>query len=401
MYFIIWGTQFIGSLYMPIYIRSFSFTSDIAVGLIMSLGNLMTTVAQPVWGSIADHAKTKNRVLLTAVLCAAAGIWLVILPKHTSYLTLVPSVSLFTSILIIPGMLIDTIVVENIDGTGVPFGKVRGFSSAGAGAAAFSMFLISLAVTLKPVTTFLLAFCCAVLSLIPLRYFPLTKGHARGVKKNKEKTGLMAILKNRRLVLLLFYIFFLLMGLNATNTFLGIYYATDKGLNAGIGMYGLFFAICIAVETCLMMFGSKFLNRMDIYHLFTLVSAAACLRSLTIYLAPNVYVMQLCAVFHALLFAPLWTRLSPYVNSIVPKEMRATGQAAWSIMGFGFGPMVGSSLAGVISSRFGIRNLFLFTASMLCVTTLVFTVLFHRQRVMDRAESEQTENAESLSIGPC
>jgi MFS family permease len=63
MYYMIWGTQFIGQQYMSIYIRSFSFVSDVTVGLIMSLGYLVTTLSQPVWGSVADHARTKNRVL--------------------------------------------------------------------------------------------------------------------------------------------------------------------------------------------------------------------------------------------------------------------------------------------------------------------------------------------------
>jgi PPP family 3-phenylpropionic acid transporter len=399
MYFIIWGTQFIGQQYMSIYIRSFSFVSDVTVGLMMSLGYLVTTLSQPIWGSVADHARTKNRVLRCIILSVAAAMWLLILPKHASFLTLIPSVVVVFFVLIIPGMLTDTIIVENIERTGAPFGTVKCFASAGAGAAALLLFLLSLFITIKPTTTFMIAAFNSALALIPLHFLPATKGHAHGVKSSKEKTSFKAILKNRRLVLLLAYILLLFIGVQATNVFLGIYYATDRGLNAGIGMYGLFFAICIGIETCLMLFANKLWSRIHIYNIFLLVCLAAFGRSLVIFLAPNIFVIQLSAIFHSLLFAPLWSRLSPYVNSIVTKEMRATGQAAWYIMAFGLGPVLGSALGGVIADLAGLRNLFLVTALMLLVLTFVFYFLFRRQRALDKAEEleEEMETAKRSS----
>jgi Na+/melibiose symporter-like transporter len=270
--------------------------------------------------------------------------WLLILPKHASFFTLVPSVVAVFAVLIIPGMLTDTIIVENIERTGVPFGTVKCFASAGAGAAALLLYILSLITQIKPTTTFMIAAFNSVLSFVPLHFMPVTKGHARGMKSGGKKTSLQAVFKNRRLVLLLAYVLLLFSGVQATNVFLGIYYATARGFNAGIGMYGLFFAVCIALETCLMLFANRLWSRIDIYNIFLLVALAACGRSLVIFLAPNVYVIQLSAIFHALLFAPLWSRLSPYVNSIVTKEMRATGQAAWYIMAFGLGPVLGSAL---------------------------------------------------------
>jgi MFS family permease len=96
--------------------------------------------------------------------------------------------------------------------------------------------------------------------------------------------------------------------------------------------------------------------------------------------------MYLLAISQALLFAPLWTRLTPYVNSIVPKEMRATGQAAWSIMVAGVAPMIGSALGGTLADMFGIRNLFGITSAMLFVVSVVFAVLFRRQRAREQRD---------------
>lgn len=386
IYFLICGIQFIGQSYISIYLRDFSFTNDVTVGLMISLGYLVTTVAQPVWGAAADHAVSKNKVLGAALLGVAAALWFFILPEHSSYLTLVPSVALVFLSLLMPGMLADTIIVENIDITGVPFASVKCFYSAGAGAVALILFLLSLAVSLKPSSTFVIAFFCAVLSLIPLRLLPVTKGHARGLKGGREKKSLKAILANRRLVLLLCYILFLFMGVKAAGVFLGIYYATDQGLNGGLGTYGLFFTICTACEASLMSFGNRFLKKISTNNIFLMVSAAASLRALTIFLSTNIYIIQVSAVFHAFTFAPLWGRLAPYVNSIVTKEMRATGQAAWSLMAFGVGPVVGSALGGMVADRFGIRNLFLVIAVFLFAVAIAFFFLFRHEQTLDKTD---------------
>jgi MFS family permease len=262
------------------------------------------------------------------------------------------------------------------------------------------------------------AFIIAALSLIPAQLLPPTKGHAYGRKKEKaektekagaagaagkagkadkvgtpakagapdnagtasnEDTSVKALFQNPRLVLLLCFLLLMFIFTSATNLFMGVYYSSEEGLNAGLGMYGLFFAICIGLETALMMLLNKFWQSMRIYRVLTLVCFAACSRSFILYLAPNVYVVQLCALSHALLCAPLWTCLSPYVNGIVSKELRATGQAAWSMMVFGLGPMIGSAIGGVVAESFGIRTLFLITGVCLFAVASVFYFIFKGQ----------------------
>jgi MFS family permease len=164
---------------------------------------------------------------------------------------------------------------------------------------------------------------------------------------------------------------------------MGIYYSSEEGMNAGLGMYGLFYAICIALETGLMLYGNRLIKAMRIHHIFMLVGFAACFRSLVIYLAPNIYIMQFSAIGHMLIFAPLWTRLAPYVNDIVPMELQATGQAAWYMMSFGLGPMAGAALGGAVAGSLGVRTLFLVAALMLFAVTFVYSFLFHRQYIKD------------------
>ena len=386
LYLFFWGAVFITGQYMAIYLRSFSFTNDLLVGVIMSGGSLAATGSQFLWGYVADHSKTKNRVMLTTIAGVIIGMLLLILPNHTGYLTLLPCFFFFYFFNTVPGMLIDTITVENVGRLGIPFGSVRVFASGGAASGALMLYLFSLKLVLSPITTFIIAAACALISILPASYLPPTKGHAYGAKKSKDTASFKDILQNRRMVLLLFFLLLLFIGVQACNLFLGVYYATDVGMNAGLGQYGLFFAVCIGAETFTMTVGSRFFQRMDIYNIFILASVSAFFRPLIIFLAPNATFMYLLAISQALLFAPLWSRLSPYVNSIVPKEMRATGQAAWSIMVAGVAPMIGSALGGAIAGAFGMRNLFGITSVLLFIVMVVFTFLFRRQRVLEQRE---------------
>ncbi|MDR3121400.1 MAG: MFS transporter, partial [Clostridiales bacterium] len=230
--------------------------------------------------------------------------------------------------------------------------------------------------------------------LIPLRFIPITRGHAhRGGGGAGGKTvgrgggvNLTMIVKNRRLMLLLGFGLFHFMFVSCQNTYFSVYYATERGMNAGIGMYGLFFALSISGEALVMILGHKLFSRLNVYTVFSVIPLAGSLRALIVYLAPNPYIMMVSAVFHGLMFGLLWMHAAPYIGRIVPNEMRATGQASWSVMVSGLGPVIGSTLGGLLTNFIDIRGVFLFVSCALSLVFIVFSFLFRRQRAIDRAE---------------
>lgn len=389
LYFVTGGALFITQSYVTIFLREFSFINDFMIGMIMSAGFLITTATQIVFGNIADRSETKNKVLTLSQVGFLLGLILLTIPKYHNFLPLIPTIIIYFVFFIIPGLLIDTIVVEYVEKSGIPFGTVRCFSSAGACAVAFIIFLMGYFYYVNTNIVFILAIIGSILAFFPSCFLPPTKGYANGIKKGTSKMSFNEILHNRKFMLLLCFTLLLFIGVQAFSVFLGVYFVSEDGLNASLGMYGLYFVICIGIEVCLMLYGNRFFQAMDIYNVFTLVSVSACVRSLIVFLAPNIYVMSLSAVSHAFIYAPMFSRLSPYINEIVSKEMRATGQAACSIMIFGIGPMIGSALGGIIASSVGMRNFFGLTAAMLFAVSVVFFVLFKRQK-------NQSENHESV-----
>jgi PPP family 3-phenylpropionic acid transporter len=406
---------------LAIFLGAHSFVNNTHVGLLVAFASLVTAVAQPLWGVIADHAGTKNRILAIVHIGIACMAWLFILPRHNSFLTLIPSVFILYSLVYSPMSLIDAIVVENLDKVRLRYGVIRAFGSGGAALAAFSLFIINSMTELRPQHTFIILFCTTLLALIPLKFIPRTVGYAHKEMKKRISTDnrkdalkssvnndavsghigdieiiandakrpafdFTTIFQNKRLMLLLAYGLFTFICIGCQNTYFSVYYATERGLNAGVGMYGLLFTVCIASEAAVMSLGNRFYTKLNIYSVFTIIQISACIRSLIMFLSPNANLMFVMAIFHGHIFGLLFLRVAPYIGGIVSEEMRATGQACWSVMLMGLGPVIGSAFGGLITLKFDLPFVFLFASIALLIITIIFFVLFRRQRSIDRKE---------------
>lgn len=203
LYFLIGAAQYIGYNYLPIYIDSLPFATNSTVGYAIALGAIATMLFQPLWGSIADRAKSKNRILLIGLLCMCLVVLLFLVPQK-SMITLMICVVVFYVFFLAPQTLVDTITVESIEKVGRPFSTIRAFLSAGAAGMAF---LFSLIHNMTDQKAFLLMAGGYVLALFPLLLMPVAHGHAR--EGEGKKASFADLLKNKRLVLLFAYAFFL------------------------------------------------------------------------------------------------------------------------------------------------------------------------------------------------
>ena len=384
LYLVQFGTQYIGYNYLPVYIDALPFSSNSTVGLVVAVGAATTVLAQPVWGRLGDHAKSKNTVLIIAMILQALTGFLFFAEVPNLWLLLAFTV-LFYIPFLAPQVLIDTIVVENLDRLKVRFGTLRCFGSGGAALMAFIFGAVSGMTSVKAFTLFAVFAAASILPLLPL---PQTKGHARASSKNASPLDLF---KNKRYVLFLFYGFALFLCGTMILTFMPIYFATEKGLNAGMEVYGIFFGFTILLEAVLMLLGSRLFAKMNPYVVFMIPLAAGIFRMLIPALAHTWQDMLLYPLFHALWFAPMWAKVPPFIQAVVPPEMRATGQSVWTIVTCGIAPVIGSLAAGWISDWIGIRAMLLVVMGMIAVFTAFFAVLFLLRARADRREGWKME----------
>lgn len=384
LYLTQWGAQYIGYNYLPIYIDALPFSTNSTTGLAIAVGAATTILAQPLWGRFADRAKTKNRILIIALVLEAA-MGLLFFGELPNLWVLLLCVVLFYIPFLAPQALIDTIVVENIGKVKVRFGMLRCFASGGAALMAFIFGVIGGMTNIKAFSLFAVF---AAVSILPLLLLPKTKGHAR---EPGHKISYKKLLGNRRYLLFLSYGFALFLCGSMINVFFPIYFTTGKGLNAGVEGYGLFMGVTILLEASVMFFGSRLFARMNPYAVFMFPLVAGIFRMLVTVLAHSPSDMFIYPVFHALWFAPLWAKVAPFIQAVVPEEMRATGQSVWTIVTCGIAPVIGSLAAGWLADAVGMREMYGVICAMMAVLSVAFALLFLWQARTDRREGWRME----------
>lgn len=399
LFFLIGAAQYFGTSYVPLFIHTFEFVDEMTVGVILAVNYVVAAAGQFFWGNLADQSRTKNQVLRIVLMGTFAATWLLILPVHRSLSTLLPCVIILNLFMLVPLTIFDTIVVENNSLCRLPFGTMRSFSSAGSALASFSLFAIGVftSVTVRPQTGLAVMAVSALLALFPLRKVPKTYGHAYGHGIHRAEQ-LRVLMKNRRFCLLLFFGLFNFTCTGCYVSYFSIFFTSADGLGGTLDQLNLYGFLCIAMEAALVVICSRIFRKKNIYWVFTWVSVMGACRALVPFLAPNPYFVMLGGIFQGLTFGPLWGRVAPHIGSIVEDEVRATGQAVWSIVMQGIGPAVGSLLGGAAASALGLRGVFGIVACMHLLTALLFQLPFGIQRRADRKELETNTPKSNLRL---
>jgi PPP family 3-phenylpropionic acid transporter len=92
-YVFIYMSNAVYGTFIPLYFQHLGFTQP-QIGTLLSLGPLIAILAQPVWGTLSDRAKTKNRILL--LLIAGSGGAMLLYPLSNQFAYLLIMICVFT-----------------------------------------------------------------------------------------------------------------------------------------------------------------------------------------------------------------------------------------------------------------------------------------------------------------
>lgn len=352
------GVQYIGYNFIPLFISSQSFATDSTIGFATAIGSCATIAAQLFWGRVSDHARSKNRVLVVALLGMSLST-LFFLQDMPSAGMLYVAMPIFYFFFLSPQSMTDTICIENVEKTGRPYTFVR------SAATLMSTLLAALTLVVPgiPVKTMLIIYMiCPLIAIFPALLLPKTAGHARGSKQSGSRGSMLELFRNRRMLLLLAFGLFGFTFGNIPTTYFSVYYSTPRGLDAGTGMLGLFFTITIAIEFGILIFGGKVIRRFNPYTILAALLPINAVRMFLIYAIQDPILMLVTSIFQALWFGLIFSTTTPLINSIVSPENRATGQSLWVLTAFGISQITGNLLAGVLSGFMSMRMIFLVAA---------------------------------------
>jgi PPP family 3-phenylpropionic acid transporter len=361
--------------FLPIYLDHVGFSSS-AVGSILALGPFVTIIAQPFWGTAADRAGTKNNVLKFLILGSAISVVLFRFSSNYFYLIAVMAIVTFFQCSISP--LTDAITLEYADKTKWKFSSIRMSGTIGY---AFMSILAGIYAKRNINGIFGLYFLITMTLFGTLFLIPQVKGH----QSKEKKVSFLVLLRNYELVLLLVYSTILQVTLGFFYSFFGIYLKEMGGDN---GLLGWAMFLSAIFEVPFLLFANRIINKLGTRNALVMSGSAMALRWTLLHFIKNPLWVLPVQMLHGLSFIVVSYSMATYINQKVPMELKASGQALFGFLSMGVARIISTLLGGYLSDLFGIRQIFLYSACLIIVSTFLFLLLFN-PRVKNRLTSNQ------------
>ena len=339
-----YAVEFVGvGVFMP-YIAMYFMRKDLTsaqVGTLLALTPFAGFIVQPVWGIISDKLNVTR--LLVTIGCWSTSILVLAFTVTDRFEYLIWVVVLMSMLRapIHPNVAALALSHLELRGKQEEYGKFRLWGSIGfvvatvfAGGLLFEDNLT--------LTIYIYAGCMLVLGLIS---FKLPDRHI--YTEVQWKDGLRLIADNRQLRLFLLGIICIGVTLGITNQYLVVYM---NELNASAWMIGATVAVSALPEIPIMSYAQTFIRKWGL-RLSLLVGAMALpVRWLFNMLVTDPNIALPVQALHGVAIGSLLCVGVIYIDNILPKAWRASGQALYVSSLHGLGPSIGLFLAGLLMS---------------------------------------------------
>ncbi|MNC16151.1 putative 3-phenylpropionic acid transporter [compost metagenome] len=319
------------------------------VGVLMSIGTLLSILVQPVWGLMVDRYRQTKLVLILSISVPAAlsffygfGYFLVIVMVYILSIVFQATQS----------PIADSYAVSAARKAHTSYGTIRMLGSLGTalGGYAGGFYLSRFEITQLWMPFLVLSLASAVTVLTLSRS---TENNAAAISLSQ---GLKELLGNRHFVMFLVACFFVNQTLTAYNSFFVLAFQDAGGSYALVGT-----ALLLASLTNIpsMLLAAKILRRIGHERTLLLAAFFYALRWAIQWLFPVPAVMVGIQVLHGLSFGLFYVAAVEYVANAAGRKMQATGQSVFNMVFSGLGGIVGNLLNGYLYHAGGARVMYL------------------------------------------
>ncbi|SDM81085.1 MFS transporter, PPP family, 3-phenylpropionic acid transporter [Paenibacillus sp. yr247] len=368
-YAVIYMGNAVYGTFLPVYLHNAKFSQE-QIGMLLSLGPLVAMFGQPVWGALGDRAKTKNSVLCFLLIGSGVSILFFPLSQHFIYLLVLICVFMFfqTSIFAIS----DAITLEELDRhPSWSFGWIRLGGTVGFAAMSlvFGIAAKSYIGSMFPVY----AGTMAAALLLLWRFPPAVSRHANVTGKRFRE-----LFRNGKLMFYLGINFVVQITLGYYYAFFPIYF---KEMGGDSMLLGWSMVISSLSELPFLLYSGKIFKRVSISVLLIVAALASSVRWFLFSVIGDPLWILPVQVLHGIIFIVLSVTLATFINREVPSEWKASGQTLNGLLSLGAARIIGSFLGGIMSSAYGMRQVFLYSSwvSMSCVIVFGLVILIRRK----------------------
>ena len=359
-YFLFYAAM--GSLlpYLVLHYRQVGLSAS-AIGLLTGIGPLITLVAAPFWGGLADLTRRHKLVLMAAIagtmvaiagLSQASNLWL-LLPIVTAYA--------WCGAPIIP--LVDNSVLAMLGNRRADYGRQRMWGAVGWGIAGLTVGVAIDATGMGIIfAAFLLFMGAALISASKLK----VSETAIGVEFWR---GLRLLARNAKWLLFLATVLIAGIGAGVTNNFLFLY-LNDMG--ASRTLMGWSLMVATLSEIPVFFYSNRLLARWGASGLLAISLAAYVVRLLAYAYMPSAWFVLPIQVLHGLTFSAMWVAGVSYAYDLAPPGLGATVQGLFTGVTMGLGAAAGAFVGGLLYDTVGPQAMFKWTALVVTLGLVVF-----------------------------
>ncbi len=337
--------------------------SGTQIGLLASLSPLVTIIATPLWGALADATQRYKQLLL--VMMAGCLLMVFLLSQATQFFWLIVIIAGFAFFAGSVMPLIDSSVLASLGEQKQRYGKLRLGGTIGFGLVSPLVGYITGRAGLEWSFYFYLLFFAITLALViffPIGQVSLRRPLGVGMLEFRNKTWLMFLLT----------LFLGGVGLSVAGNFFLLHM---KNLGASQLYVGLALTFATFGELPFMMFGYKLLKRWPAKNLLLLALFFLALRLLGYSVAQLPWHFLLVQLLHGPTFALIWIAGVSYADSLSPPDLKATGQSLFNMALSGLGGTLGGFTGGLLYDALGAAQTFRLTAVVLVLAgALLFFV---------------------------
>ena len=355
--------------FLGVYLKDIGCTGA-QIGQLLAATAVVALLSQPFWGLVGDRARSVNG--LFRLLLSVSAVAVAVFPLSRSYAWLLGMMALFSFFSSSTYFLQDVITLQNIERTQHKYGTIRlgatiGFAVAATVAGAFADRGIA---WLFPIAGGIYA-----LAALASLGIPNVSGH----QPKGPKMPVSVLLKNRDLVLLAVFVFFLNLGFSYFSGFFSIHY---QALGADGALIGLTWTMSTLLEIPFLIFADRIVRRLGTKPTVLLAGVVMGARWLLVGTVTDVHAMLAVNLLHGLTLIVVIYCMATFINREVPMELKSTAQGFFSLIAMGVPRIVASFLGGYANDAFGIPAVFLFFGALTLASVLAFgAVLLWRRRV--------------------
>jgi len=371
LYFLYYGSNAAWFPFFNVYLQQLGL-SGLQIGALAGLRPAVTVVSQPLWGVIADLWGRRRTLLLTTLLGAAAvlgfawrgGFWFFAAWSVVYALLSNPT-----------GPLIDSLALDYLEQEQrLSFGRLRMWGAIGWAVLAYVAGQVIAGRDIRLVFFFgavamLAGWALALRTSRPAGEFAGALG--------RSWRDLGPLLRNRRLLVFLALITLLQVGASSVFGFFPMYM---NDLGASSRLIGLAFGIQGMSELPVYLIAAALIRRAGpvrtLVIAFLLTAIRPLLYSFISQPAPAVALQLLHGTFSLLLVASV-----EYVNRLVPRAWRATGQALFWAAHMGAGAILGNLLSGFLYDRLGVQGMYRVSGLIILAVALAAWLALRRDGV--------------------